>query len=357
MRKRAARTMEDPRWAAVLARDERADGTFCYSVETTGVYCRPSCSARRARPENVRFHATAQEAEEAGFRACKRCKPGQRSLAEEHADKVADACRLIEAAEKAPTLEALAATAGLSPFHFHRVFKAAVGLTPRQYAKAHRAARLRLALDESSSVTQAMYGAGYGSNGRFYEESNGVLGMTPSTYRVGGADTDIRFAVGECALGAILVAESDRGVCAISLGDDPDGLARELQDRFPNARLIGGDAAFERRVAEVVGFVEAPALGLRLPLDVRGTAFQQRVWQALRAIPAGETATYTDIASRIGAPRSVRAVAAACAANRLAVAIPCHRVVRRDGGLAGYRWGVERKAALLEQEADHGVER
>jgi AraC family transcriptional regulator of adaptative response/methylated-DNA-[protein]-cysteine methyltransferase len=210
---------------------------------------------------------------------------------------------------------------------------------------------MRQELASSETVTAAIFEAGYNSNGRFYAEADHVLGMTPTHYRAGGPDTDIRFAIGACSLGAILVAQSARGVCAIALGDDPDALARELQDRFPNARLIGGDAAFERLVARVVGFVEAPALGLDLPLDVRGTAFQQRVWQALRALPAGTTASYAEVAARIGAPKAVRAVAQACGANPLAVAIPCHRVVRTDGALSGYRWGVARKRALLAREA------
>jgi AraC family transcriptional regulator of adaptative response/methylated-DNA-[protein]-cysteine methyltransferase len=348
----AAAAVNDPRWAAVAARDAKADGTFVYSVQTTGVYCRPSCGARRARPENVQFHATAADAGRAGFRPCKRCKPDQASLAEQHAARVADLCRLIENAESVPSLETLAARAGLSVYHLHRVFKAVTGLTPRVYAAAHRANRVRTELDRSSTVTDAIYGAGYNSNGRFYEEANGVLGMTPTNYRAGGTNTNIRFAIGECSLGSILVAASDRGVCAILLGDDPDELARELQDRFPRAVLIGGDAAFEALVAKVVGFVEAPRLGLGLPLDVRGTAFQQRVWQALREIPAGKTVSYTEIAKRIGVPKSVRAVGQACGANSLAVAIPCHRVVRNDGGLSGYRWGVERKRALLAREAN-----
>jgi AraC family transcriptional regulator of adaptative response/methylated-DNA-[protein]-cysteine methyltransferase len=299
----------------------------------------------------VRFFATAAQAEGAGFRPCKRCRPDQPALAEQHARKVAEICRLIEAAETVPTLEELAGHAGLSTYHFHRVFKAATGLTPKAYAEAHRAKRIRHELRRSDTVTAAIFDAGYNSNGRFYEASDQVLGMTPSRYRAGGADTRIRFAVGECSLGSILVAASDRGVCAILIGDDPDALARDLQDRFPRADLIGGDRDFERIVAKVVGFVEAPGLGLDLPLDVRGTAFQQRVWQALRGIPAGSKATYTEIARRIGAPNSVRAVAQACAANALAVAIPCHRVVRTNGALSGYRWGVERKRALLEREA------
>jgi len=341
----------DPRWAAVLARSAEADGSFLYSVRTTGVYCRPSCASRRAKPENVRFHTTREEAERAGFRPCKRCKPDQPSLAEQHAAAVTEACRLIESSPAMPRLEALAATAGMSTFHFHRVFKAVTGLTPKAYAAAHRGERVRRELGRSRSVTAAIYQSGYSSNGRFYGESAGMLGMTPSDYRAGGANAAIRFAVGECSLGSILVASSERGVCAILLGDDPDALARQLQDLFPRAEMIGGDAEFERLVAKVVGFVEAPGLGLDLPLDVRGTAFQQRVWQALREIPAGETLSYTELARRIGSPKAARAVAQACAGNPLAVAIPCHRVVRSDGGLSGYRWGVERKRALLGREA------
>jgi AraC family transcriptional regulator of adaptative response/methylated-DNA-[protein]-cysteine methyltransferase len=351
--KQAARaaTLADPRWAAVQARDARADGSFFYSVRSTGVYCRPSCAARPARPENVAFHATAAEAERAGFRPCRRCRPDQPSLAEQQAAMVTAACRLIEQAETVPTLEQLAQPSGLSPFHFHRVFKAVAGVTPKQYATAHRNRRVRSGLERSHTVTEAIFDAGYNASSRFYETANEVLGMTPSRYRAGGADSEIRFAIGECSLGAILVAQSVRGVCAILLGDDPDALARELQDRFSRARLIGGDRDYERLVAQVVGFVEAPALGLDLPLDVRGTAFQQRVWQALREIPVGSTASYSEIARRIGAPKASRAVAQACAGNMLAVAIPCHRVVRNDGDLSGYRWGVPRKRALLEREA------
>jgi AraC family transcriptional regulator of adaptative response/methylated-DNA-[protein]-cysteine methyltransferase len=347
----ALRTASDPRWAAVVAHDAAADGQFFYSVKSTGVYCRPSCGARRPRPENVAFHATAADAERAGFRPCKRCRPDQPARNEQQAAKVAEVCRFIQNADETPTLNALAERAGLSSFHLHRLFKEVTGLTPKAYAAAHRNRRVREALARSETVTDAIYDAGYNSNGRFYERSNEVLGMTPTRFRAGGADTDIRFAIGQCALGAILVAQSALGVCAIALGDDPDALARELQDRFPQARLIGGDPAFEQLVARVVGFVEAPGVGLDLPLDVRGTAFQQRVWQALREIPPGSTASYAEIAERIGSPKSVRAVAQACGANALAVAIPCHRVVRSDGALSGYRWGVERKSALLKREA------
>jgi AraC family transcriptional regulator of adaptative response/methylated-DNA-[protein]-cysteine methyltransferase len=349
--RRAAATARDPRWAAVLARDPNADGRFVYSVKTTGVYCRPSCAARTARPENVAFHATAAEAERAGFRPCKRCRPDAAPRAQRNAAVVAALCRFIERAPAPPTLAQLARRAGFSPYHLHRLFKEATGLTPRAYAAACRGERVRAALAASRSVTGALYDAGYGSNGRFYAEANALLGMTPGRYRAGGAGMRVRFALGQCSLGAILVAASERGVCAISLGDDPQRLLRELQDRFPRATLIGDDAGFAAWVAQVVGFVEAPRLGLDLPLDVRGTAFQRRVWQALRQIPPGATASYAQIARRIGLPRAVRAVAQACAANPLAVAIPCHRVVRADGALGGYRWGVVRKRALLEREA------
>jgi AraC family transcriptional regulator of adaptative response/methylated-DNA-[protein]-cysteine methyltransferase len=339
------------RWAAILGRDHRADGTFFYSVETTGVYCRPSCGSRRANPKNVRFHRTSADAERAGFRPCKRCKPDQPPLEQLHAAKVAEICRLIESADQTPRLAALAKRAGFSPYYFHRVFKAVTGVTPRAYAAAHRTKRVRGELEKSSkTVTEAIYDAGFNSGGRFYETSDQLLGMTPTDYRAGGADTEIHFAVAECSLGSMLVAQSPKGVCAILVGDDPDALVRELQDRFPRAALVGGDAAFERVVARVIGFVEWPVLGLDLPLDVRGTAFQQRVWQALREIPVGSTASYTEIAARIGAPGGARAVARACAANALAVAIPCHRVVRTDGSLSGYKWGVERKRELLKRE-------
>ncbi|SFR96018.1 DNA-O6-methylguanine--protein-cysteine S-methyltransferase /Transcriptional regulator Ada [Dyella sp. OK004] len=340
------------RWAAVQARDPAADGHFVYAVRTTGVYCRPSSSARLPRRENVVFFATAEAAEAAGYRASRRVAADHTSIAAQRAALVAQACRLIEAADTPPSLDELAAQAGMSTFHFHRVFKAETGLTPKAYASAYRARRLREELgDGATSVTDAIYGAGFNSNSRFYEASNQLLGMRPRDYRDGGVGASIRFAVGQCSLGAILVAQSQRGICAILLGDDPDALVRDLQDQFPKAQLIGGDAGFEQLVAQVVGFIEAPSLGLNLPLDVRGTAFQERVWQALREIPPGTTVSYAQIAERIGAPKAMRAVAQACGANHIAVAIPCHRVVRRDGDISGYRWGVERKRELLQREA------
>ncbi|MBL8304960.1 MAG: bifunctional DNA-binding transcriptional regulator/O6-methylguanine-DNA methyltransferase Ada, partial [Ideonella sp.] len=347
----AAGTGADARWAAVRARDARADGTFVYSVRTTGVYCRPGCGARPARPENVAFHDTPADAERAGFRPCRRCRPHEASLAAQQGAIVARLCRRLDSEETPPSLAQLAEDAQWSPFHLHRVFKRITGLTPKAYAAAQRSRRMQEALARSGSVTEAIHDAGYPSGGRFYAEAPQLLGMTPTRWRAGGADAELRFAVGQCSLGAILVARSEVGLCAIALGDDPEGLVQALQDRFPRARLVGGDAAFEQWVARVVGFVEAPAIGLDLPLDIRGTAFQRRVWQALQAVPPGETVSYAEIARRIGAPAATRAVAQACGANALAVAIPCHRVVRRDGAVSGYRWGVERKRALLAREA------
>ena len=342
---------DEARWAAVQQRDARADGQFYYSVRSTGVYCRPSCAARPALRANVAFHASRAEAEAAGFRPCLRCKPGQPPLAERQAAMVAQSCRLIDASDELPDLDTLAQAAGISRFHFHRIFKAHTGITPKAYAAARRGERVKAGLARPGTVTDTLYAAGFNSSGRFYAATPGLLGMTPGAFRAGGSGAVIRFAIAACTLGAILVASSDKGVCAILLGDDPEVLLRDLQDRFPQADLRGAEPDYEATVAKVIGLVEAPALGLDLPLDVRGTAFQQRVWQALREIPAGSTVSYAELARRIGVPTGARAVAGACAANALAVAIPCHRVVRHDGALSGYRWGVERKQQLLEREA------
>ena len=342
---------DDARWAAVSRRDRSADGLFYYSVATTGIYCRPACPARLALRENVRFHLTCAAAEQAGFRACKRCRPNTAGLAAERAAAVALTCRLIENAEQTPSLGTLATAAGMSSFHFHRIFKSITGITPKGYADAHRTQQVRATLRSSDTVTQAIYDAGFNSSGRFYATSAAVLGMAPENFRCGGTGASIRFAIGECSLGSILVAATGTGICAILLGDDPARLLRELEDSFPKAQLIGADKDFEQWVAQVVALVEVPEIGLALPLDLRGTAFQQRVWQTLRKIPAGATASYTEIAKRMGVPKAVRAVASACASNTIAVAIPCHRVVRSDGALSGYRWGVERKRALLDREA------
>ena len=245
--------------------------------------------------------------------------------------------------EEALSLGQLADGAGLSPHHFHRLFRAITGLTPKGYGDAHRARRVRAALSEGAPVTEALYEAGFGSSGRFYAAADDALGMRPATYRKGGAEADIRYGIGQSSLGRVLAASSERGICAILIGDDDAALVADLERRFANARVIAADAAFERSVSQVVALVEEPSRGLALPLDIRGTAFQQRVWQALQAIPAGETRSYADLARAVGDPGAARAVAGACAANRLAIAIPCHRVVKGDGSLSGYRWGVARK--------------
>lgn len=347
----AAQMRDAERWEAVQNRDKACDGRFIYGVKTTGIYCRPSCGSKAARRENVVFFDDAAAALEAGFRACKRCKPDEPSKEQKNADMVAAACRTIDDSEEPPSLEALARQAGVSRFHFHRVFRDITGVTPKAYAAARRVGKLRGELEAGASVTSAIFDAGYNASSRFYEESSSRLGMRPKQYRDGGRDTRIKFAIGECSLGAVLVAATEKGVCAIDFGEDAETLLNELQDRFPLAELVGGDSEFEALVANVVGHLETPRGDLDLPLDIRGTAFQQKVWEALRQIPAGSTASYADIAKRIGKPSAVRAVAQACSANRIAVAIPCHRVIRRDGDLSGYRWGVERKRALLSREA------
>jgi AraC family transcriptional regulator of adaptative response/methylated-DNA-[protein]-cysteine methyltransferase len=338
----------DPRWAQLDARDPAADGRFWYGVTTTGIYCRPSCPSRRALRANTLLFDTLEQARASGLRPCLRCNPDGLAPAALNAVLVEKACRLIESAEEMPGLDALAQAVEMSPAHFHRLFKRETGVTPKAYGAAVMASRARAALEQGASVTQALHGAGYGSPSRFYEAD--PLGMAPARYRAGGAGEVLRFAVGQADLGAVLVASSESGVAAILLGDDPQALVENLQLRFPRAQLVGGDAAYEALVARVVGFVQTPGTGLDLPLDIRGTAFQQRVWAALRAIPVGETRNYTQIAQEIGAPKAVRAVAGACAANALAVAIPCHRVVRSDGSLSGYAWGVDRKAELLWRE-------
>lgn len=338
------------RWNAVIHRDKDAADAFVYSVKTTGVYCRPSCPARLARRGNVAFHPTPKDAERAGFRACRRCRPNGPSAHAKQAAIIAKACKLIVDAEELLSLDSLAQAVGMSPWHFHRVFKSMTGLTPKAYAAAHRAKRMHQELARRGTVTSAIYSAGFNSNGRFYAESNQRLGMKPKQFKAGGDGATIRFAVGECSLGSILVAASDVGICSIAIADDPDTLVKELQDRFPSAELIGRDRRFERMVARVVAFVENPSAGLELPLHVQGTAFQQRVWKALCEIPCGSTRTYSELAQKLGQPNATRAVAGACAANPLAVAIPCHRVVRTDGSLSGYRWGVERKSKLLHLE-------
>jgi AraC family transcriptional regulator of adaptative response/methylated-DNA-[protein]-cysteine methyltransferase len=343
---------EEEKWDAVRRRDPAADGHFFFAVKTTGVYCLPSCAARPARRENVAFYTARAEAERAGFRPCKRCRPDAPPRSEREAALVGAACRDIESAEETPRLADLAARAGVSPYHFHRMFKRIVGVTPKSYAAAHRNGRVQQSLRLGSDVTAAIYEAGFNSSGRFYDVAPEILGMKPSVYRNGGEGEAIWHSLGRCSLGRVLVAATGRGLCAILLGATDSELLADLRSRFPRATLKKPPAEFAGWVEKVVRLVDDPGRtgGLDLPLDVRGTAFQRRVWEALRQIPAGTTATYTEIAGRLGSPRAARAVAGACAANTLAVAIPCHRVVASGGGLAGYRWGVERKRRLLAQE-------
>jgi AraC family transcriptional regulator of adaptative response/methylated-DNA-[protein]-cysteine methyltransferase len=338
-------------WEAVRTRDASADGKFFYCVLSTGIYCYPSCASRPTRSENVVFHPDRASAERAGFRACKRCRPDLPPRAEREAAMVARACRRIGQAEDALSLEELAEEAGVSPFHFHRLFRRITGVTPKAYAAAKRTDRVQSGLARAVSVTDSLYEAGFSSSGRFYEAAPGMLGMTPTAWRKGAAGETISFAIGPCSLGRVLVAATERGICAILLGDDEAGLAADLAERFPRAN-ISHSVDFSDYLVRVIAKIDAPGTSLALPLDIRGTAFQRQVWQALQQIPAGETRSYGEIAAELGHPSAVRAVAGACAANRLAVAVPCHRVVGRDGAMTGYRWGVARKRALLAREAE-----
>lgn len=347
----ARNTAEDPRWTAIVARDAAADGRFWYSVATTGVYCRPSCPSRVANPGNVTIHETLADARRTGARACRRCTPDAAGAGDARTARIAAACRRIEAAETPPTLAQLAGEAGVSPAHFQRMFKAVIGVSPRAYAAEHRADRVRATLAEGAAVTEAIHAAGYGSSGRFYAEAEAVLGMKPSRYRRGGAAETLRFALADTSLGRLLVAASATGIAALLIGDDDAALVDDLRTRFPHAQLEPAGEDLSGQVTQAVALIEGPATAVALPLDIRGTAFRRRVWGALRAIPPGKTASYAEVARRIGAPEAVRAVAGACAANAHAVAIPCHRVLRSDGALSGYRWGVARKRALLDREA------
>ncbi len=343
---------DDARWSAVLARDEAAEGLFWFSVATTGVYCRPSCAARQPRRENVAFYEQRAAAEKAGFRPCKRCRPDLPPRAERHRDLVASACRALTAAETPPGLSELAADAGLSPHHFHRIFKAAVGVTPKQYAAAQRTKRMRAALEAGASVTEAIYDAGFGGNSRFYEQADARIGMTATSFKKGGKGMSIRYGTAQSWLGSVVIAATERGICAILFGEDESHLNEDLRARFPKADFEPAEQGsdFQQWIDATLAFLKAPDNLFSLPLDIAGTAFQEQVWQALRNIPAGKTASYADVARAIGKPKSVRAVAQACGANPVAIAIPCHRVVRSDGGLGGYRWGIERKKSLLARE-------
>jgi len=341
----------DPRWTALVQRDKLYDGEFVYAVTTTGVYCRPSCPSRLAKPAHIQFFDTTGLAREAGYRACKRCKPEEMALDLRRGEVVEAACRTLEHSDHGVALEALARAAGLSTHHFHRIFKQATGLTPKAYFKALQARRLQASLASSGSVTEALYDAGYNSSGRFYEQGAPGLGMAPRAFKSGGLGESIRYAVEPCALGVMIVAATPKGVCGIEFGDSAHALIERLRGRFPHATFEPGDAPFRAWVGRVLAYIDHPAGLLDLPLDIQGTVFQRRVWQALRDIPSGSTASYAEVATAIGQPKAVRAVAQACASNQLAVAIPCHRVVRSDGSLSGYRWGTARKAELLRRES------
>ncbi len=337
------------RYDAFARRDKGLRAAFVMAVKTTGVYCRAGCPARMPKFENVQFFDASDAARAAGFRACKRCKPDE--TASPHAATIADACRAIEAAETAPNLETLAQRAGLSPFHFHRVFKAETGVTPADYAAAVRDRRAKTALKDGATVTEAVYDAGYVSASRFYEGADTRFGMRPRAYRDGGQGEEIKLAVAPCSLGWVLAGATAKGLCAIEIGDDPDAMIAEFSRNFRNAKAVENDAELTRMVEQVVAAIEKPGDAFKgLPLDIRGTAFQQRVWDALRRIPAGETWTYAQVAEAIGAPKAVRAVGMACGSNPVSIVVPCHRVVGSNKKLTGYRWGVERKRELLKRE-------
>jgi AraC family transcriptional regulator of adaptative response/methylated-DNA-[protein]-cysteine methyltransferase len=341
---------DEDRWRAVVARDAAFDGAFVFAVKTTGVFCRPSCGARRPLRKNVRFFATPAEAQLSGYRACRRCRPLEATDVERRRELVSRLCRTLERADRTPTLAALARSAGLSPFHLQRVFKRVLGVSPRQYALALKDARFREALRRTRTVTEALHEAGYSSSSRLYERSMAMLGGRPAEVRRGAPADPVHFALTDSSLGRVLVAATRRGVCAVAFGDDDAALVKDLKRRFPQATRDEGTSAFSRLVRDVVRHLEAPTTPVELPLDLRGTAFQHRVWQALTRIPPGETRSYSALARALGAPKSARAVAQACGANPVAVLVPCHRVVRENGDLSGYRWGVERKAALLRRE-------
>lgn len=339
-------------WHAVENRDAACDGEFVYGVVTTGIYCRPSCPSRRPLRANTRYFDDPRAAEAHGFRACKRCRPAAQSS---ELERIQDALRYIEAhADEPVRLALLAERAGLSAFHFQRRFKAVAGVTPKEYAEAARLKGLKRSLRESESVTDAIYDAGYGSGSRVYERVDTRLGMTPKQYRSGGEGVPISYAAGTGALGTMLIGATDRGVCFLQFGDDAEALLAALRAEYPAATLVSMAAAqrpaFDAWMQALAAYLDGATPNLDLPLDLSGTAFQLRVWKALLDIPSGAVVSYAELARQVGLPKAVRAVASACAANHVAVAVPCHRVIRGDGSLGGYRWGLARKRTLLDRE-------
>lgn len=348
--KNVSHLTDDDRWQSVLDRSTEADGQFVFAVHTTGIFCRPSCRAKHALRKNVSFFADAGQAQAAGYRPCKRCQPDKASVQQQRLDKITRACKLLEQ-EHPLTLDDLAQQVAMSPFHLHRLFKATTGMTPKAWQQSWRARRLRDALAKGEPVTQAVLNAGFPDSSSYYRKADAALGMTAKQFRKGGDKLSVRYTLADCILGRCLVAESERGICAILLGNDDATLISELHALFPTAQDAPADADFSQHVSEVIAVINSRNTPLSLPLDIQGTAFQQQVWQALRTIPCGETVSYQQLANAIGKPKAVRAVASACAANKLAIVIPCHRVIRGDGALSGYRWGIVRKAQLLQREA------
>ncbi len=338
-------------WQAVIDKDANQDGKFFFAVKTTGIYCRPSCPSRAPKRVNVEFFADADAARQSGYRACLRCAPDGVSKRQQQTEAILKACRLIESSSERIHLAQLAEKVGLSPYHFHRMFKDVTGVTPLEYFKSRQIAQIGASIRSESSITEAIYEAGFGSSSRFYENADAMLGMRPRTYKAGGRGEVIRVSIRSCALGLVLVAATAVGICTIEFGDNADELGRRVAERFPNSLIVKEDAQFEMWLEKILAHIQLPANSLDLPLDIRGTAFQQQVWKALRDIAPGDTLSYGQVAERIGRPTAVRAVATACASNVLALAIPCHRVVRGNGELSGYRWGAERKRALLGLEA------
>lgn len=344
----------ESRWQAVLSKDPTSDGQFVFAVSSTGVYCRPSCPARRARRENVSFFQLAEAAERAGFRACLRCRPKEARALDNHVEMAQRVCRVIEESEgELVTLAKLSREVGVSPFHLQRTFKSVMGITPNQFAEECRIRKFRTSVRDGGAITQAIYDAGYGSSSRLYESAASQLGMTPATYGKGGKGAVINYTVVECHLGHLLVAATEKGVCSVKLGDTPEQLANDLTAEFPAAKISRDEQPLHPSVRAVVDYLRNRTPHIDLPLDIQATAFQRQVWEQLRAIPYGETYSYAQVAKAIGQEKAVRAVARACATNPVALVIPCHRVIREDSSLGGYRWGLDRKRQLLLDEKKH----